>query len=92
MDPANSNKDSGQIVDEVIAGLNTSVAGSLGTRDSLKKLVSRARGVEKPVSKWPECPETMAEFEIPEELKFLSDGTTRFLIHDSGDCSELSPK
>ena len=75
----------------VIADLNVSVAGTLSDRDNLKKLASRAQG-GKPVPKWPENPKSLAEFEIPEELKFLSNGTTKFLLHDSGNCSELKYK
>ena len=73
----------------VIAGLDTSVAGSLSSRDSMKKMASRAQG-EKPVPKWPEIPEILAEFEIPEELKFLSDGVTKFLIYDAGNYSRVT--
>ena len=68
----------------MIAGLNPSVAGSLSSRDNLKKIASRAQGENKPVSKWPQPPDHLWEFEIPDELKFLSDGVTKFLIYDSG--------
>ena len=82
----------GQIVDEELIKMSKrGGGGSLECRDALKKIVHHARqGIKR---KKYEKPNSLAEFQIPEELKYVTgpDGKeTLFLLYDSGNMTNIS--
>ena len=78
----NSSVDSGAVAKEATFGMTESVVGFMGSRKNQMRMAQRARGNTGP--KWPENPKTLAELDIPEKLKYLEDGVTRFVLYDSG--------
>ena len=82
-DPENSNMSDADIVKKVLAGTSRSVGGAMGSSVNMTKIAQRARP-KKVEREWPEIPENLAEFDIPDELQKLSDGQTKFLLFDTG--------
>ena len=71
----------GAVVREVLAGLPYSVGAHMGAKKSMVKIAERS--CPKIPSEYPPIPETLAEFEIPDKLRKLSDGEN-FVLFDSG--------
>ena len=81
LQPINTSLNAGRIAHGVTADLPESIGAHMNSKRNQRKMIQRVRG---PVAEtWP-IPESLMDFDVPEELKMLPNSDIQFLLHDCG--------